>query len=88
MRKYINKLKSKPEPVRKLAVYIALAFCMSIVFLIWYFNLIDRFDRQKVVEKSRQDVKPFKLISNGLSDAFNGVNSSFKKVSDIKKGEN
>jgi hypothetical protein len=85
MHPYIKKLRSKPEHVKKSILFVALAVSMTLVFLIWSFNLNDRFEKQKVVEKSREDVKPFSMLIDSISSTIGNISKSVSSAPSIKE---
>lgn len=84
MHPYIKKLRSKPDHVKKGILTLALVVSMFLVSIVWFYNLGDRFDKQKVAEESRDDVKPFTLLTNSVSDAFGNISASVGNFSSIK----
>lgn len=85
MHPYIKKIRSKPEHVKKSILALALIVSMSLVSFIWIYNIQDRFsDDKKIAEKSREDVKPFTLLTNSISDTWENIGASVGNVSSIK----
>lgn len=76
MRAYIKKLQSKSEETRKLIFVAVLILCMSFVSFIWIYNLGTRFGNKKVAEQTNEDIKPFQLFKNSLSDTFKNISAS------------
>ena len=76
MRAYIKKLQSKSEETRKLIFVSVLILCMSFVSFIWIYNLGTRFGDGKVAEQTDEDIKPFQLFKNSLSDTFKNISAS------------
>jgi hypothetical protein len=84
MYQYIKKLKSKPDHVKKSILLFALIFSMSLVSIVWFYNLEDRFDSKKVTEKSREDVKPFSLLIDSISNTVKNISASVGSAPSIK----
>jgi hypothetical protein len=76
MRAYIKKLQSKSEETRKLIFVGVLILCMSFVSFIWIYNLGTRFGNGKVAVQTNEDIKPFQLFKNSLSDTFKNIGAS------------
>jgi len=88
MRQYIKKLQAKDEDTRKLIMVGSLILCMSFVSFIWIYNLGTRFGNPKVATQTNEDIKPFKLFSNSLSDTYKNISASVGKATvadEIKK---
>lgn len=88
MRKYIKKIQSKSEDTRKLIFVGTLILFMSFVSFVWIYSLGQRFGDSKVKEQAREDIKPFKLFTNSISDTYKNLSASAGKssvVSDVKK---
>lgn len=83
IKNYIKKAKEKPEHARKRILTIWLIVCMSIVFLIWFYNLGLRFNKS-TADKTRDDVKPFKMFGESISSTFDNINNSLDKISPVK----
>ncbi len=81
MRKYIRKLQSKPEHIRKQILVGSLVVSMSFVSLIWIASLGYNFTKEKVV-KTEDVIKPFALFKQTISETINDVGAS---VGDISK---
>ncbi|NVN97630.1 hypothetical protein HXX01_05420 [Candidatus Nomurabacteria bacterium] len=80
MRQYIKKLQSKNEDTRKLIMVGSLIVCMALVSFIWIYNLGTRFGDPKVATQTNEDIKPFKLFSNSLSDTYKNISASVGKA--------
>ena len=81
MRAYVKKLQSKSEDTRKLIFVSSLIVCMSFVSFIWIYGLGVRFGDPEVKNQTNEDVKPFKLFGNSMSDAYKNVSASVGKIS-------
>lgn len=83
---YIKNLQSKTEDTRKQIVVLALVASMSLVVFVWVSSLNGLFvSKPKPEAVASSDVKPFKLFTNSLSDAFSNISASVGKISSIKK---
>ena len=80
MRTYIKKIQSKSEDTRKLIFVSSLVVCMSVVVFIWVYNLGTRFSDPKVADQTSQDIKPFQIFSNTISDTYKSVSASVGKA--------
>jgi hypothetical protein len=87
MRAYIKKLQSKSEDTRKLIFVGLLILCMSFVSFIWIYNLGTRFESPEVVNQTNEDIKPFKLFSNSISDTYKNMSASVGKITTNKEPE-
>ncbi len=84
MNKYIEKLQSKDEVVRKRMFAGMLFISMVIIGSIWIYNLGDRFNGE-VKSQAQNDIKPFKLFANSLTDTYKNISASVGSISSIKK---
>lgn len=82
MRAYIKKLQAKDEDTRKFIFISTMIVCMSFVAFVWIYNLGTRFGNPKIAEQANEDIKPFKLFSNSLSDTYNNMSASVGKIKD------
>lgn len=73
MRKYVNKLRKKPEHIRKQYLIGAMIVSMSLVGGIWIYSLTNRFTSPDMPQKTQADLKPFVLFSQGVQSAYKGV---------------
>jgi len=80
MRRYIKKIQNKEEIVRKQIFAGLLIVSMTIVGFVWIYNLGNRFDK-KVKEQAREDVKPFKLFTNSISNTYKNISASVGSIS-------
>lgn len=87
MRAYIKKLQSKSEVVRKQILVGSLVVCMAFVGVIWISTLGYKFSKNNVA-KSQDDIKPFALLGQTISNTYNNVTASVGNISSsIKKVE-
>lgn len=85
MRAYIKKLQSKTEETRKLIFMTSLIVTMSVVSFIWIYSLSDRLGDKEVKLQANEDIKPFKLFTNSISNTFKNTSASVGKISSNKK---
>lgn len=83
MHPYIKKLRSKPDHIKKSILAFALIVSMSLVSMVWFFSLGNRFNN-KTAEKTREDVKPFSMLGDSISNAVNNISASVGNISGIK----
>jgi len=86
MRKYIRKLQSKSESTRKQILVGSLIVCMSFVGLIWVNSLGYKFNKENSA-KAQEDIKPFALFGQTISDTYNNVTASVGNISSSLKKE-
>ncbi|MFA5827672.1 MAG: hypothetical protein WC839_04260 [Candidatus Paceibacterota bacterium] len=86
MRKYIRKLQSKSESTRKQILVGSLIVCMSFVGLIWVNSLGYKFNKENFA-KTQEDIKPFALFGQTISDTYNNVTASVGNISSSLKKE-
>lgn len=84
MHSYIKKLQSKSEDTRKLIFVGSLVVCMSLVGFVWIYGLGTRFSSPKVAVKSDEDIKPFKLFTNSISNTFKSISASVGSINTKK----
>ena len=87
MRAYIKKLQSKSEDTRKLMFVGSLIVCMSFVSFIWIYNLGTRFGNPKVAEQTNEDIKPFKLFGDSISNTYKDMSASVGKITSKKEAK-
>lgn len=75
MRTYIKKLQAKPENKRKQIFVGAMTVCMSFVLFIWVSTIGSKFSAEKIA-KVQEDIKPFALFSQTISDTVGGITAS------------
>lgn len=80
IRSYIKKLQAKDEDTRKLIFVTSLILCMSFISFIWVYSLGYRYKSEIVEEKVREDVKPFKLFGDSISNVYKDVTASVGKI--------
>jgi len=88
MRAYIKKLQAKDEGTRRIIFIGALILCMSFVSFIWIYSLGARFGDSKIAEQTNEDIKPFKLFSNSISDTYKSVSASVGKAAAVNEVNN
>lgn len=82
---YIKKLKEKDEDKRKRIFFWTMTCSMSIVVLIWFYSLGMRFGNPEVKEQTNEDIKPFKLFKDSISNTFSNIGSSVKNAPSVNK---
>jgi len=85
MRAYIKKIQSKSEDTRKLIFVGSLILLMSFVSFVWIYSLGSRFGDPKIKEQANEDIKPFKLFSNSISNTYKDLNASVGKASTVNE---
>ena len=88
MRAYIKKLQSKKEETRKQIFAGVMIVSMSFVVLVWFYSLGDIFSNPKVKEQTNEDIKPFKLFSNSISDTYKSIGASVGKIPSVTDNAN
>lgn len=87
MRTYIKKLQSKSENTRKQILVGSLIVCMSFVGLIWVNSFGNKFSKENTV-KIHEDIKPFALFGQSISDTYKNISASVGNISSsVKKDE-
>ncbi|MDE2031282.1 MAG: hypothetical protein KGI58_03445 [Patescibacteria group bacterium] len=84
MRAYIKKLQSKPEDARKRILLVSLITSMSFVVLIWVYGLGGLFSGSND-SQTNNSLKPFTLLANSVSDAYQNISASVGNISSISK---
>lgn len=84
MRTYIKKLQSKSENTRKQILVGSLVICMSFVGLIWINSLGYKFSQENSA-KVQEDIKPFALFGQTISNTYNNITASVGNISSLKK---
>ncbi len=88
MHNYIKKIQSKTEETRKQILAGVMIVSMSLVGFIWVHSLGTRFGSPKIQEQANDNVKPFKLFGNSISETFSSISASVGNATskiDIKK---
>ena len=83
MHPYIKKLRSKPDHIKKSILAFALIVSMSLVSMVWFFSLGNRFNN-KTAEKTREDIKPFSMLGDSISNAVKNISASVGNISVVK----
>lgn len=86
MNTYIKKLQSKSKDTRKQILIGALVISMSFVVLIWISSLGYKFNKESSA-KVQEDIKPFALFKQTISNTYNNVTASAGNISSLKKKE-
>lgn len=85
MRAYIKKIQSKPEDIRKQILVGSLIVCMSFVGLIWVNSLGYKFNKDTKL-KVEEDIKPFNMFKQTISNTYNNISASVGNIS-LPKGQ-
>jgi len=81
MNTYIKKLQSKSEDARKQILVASLITSMSLVAIVWFYSLGDRFNNKKEeVAQVSPEVKPFTLFAKSIGDTYNNIAASVGNV--------
>ena len=84
MRTYIKKLQAKKESTRKQILAGSLVVCMSLVGLVWVGSLGYKFSKENTA-KAQEDIKPFALFGQTISNTYNNVTASVGNISSSKQ---
>lgn len=87
MRAYIRKLQLKKEETRKQIFAGVMIVCMSLVGVIWIGTLGYKFGHKETVVKSEDDIKPFALFGQSITNTVGNVTASVGKISEMKKDD-
>ena len=84
---YIKKLQSKSEDTRKQILVVSMIASMSIVVFVWVYGLGALFTQKTEVQASTtNEVKPFKLFANSITDTYQNISASVGKISSKNNG--
>lgn len=86
MRTYIKKLQAKPEEVRKQILAGSLVVIMSFVCFIWVSSIGPKFSKEKTAKIS-EDLKPFALFGQSITDTYTNVTASVGSIKTSLKNE-
>lgn len=84
MHSYVKKLQSKSEESRKQILTFSLLICMSLSVFIWVYSLGDHFN-SKTSEQANNDLKPFKLFANSISNTYQNITANAGNASTVKE---
>ena len=87
MRAYIKKLQTKSEETRKQILIGSLIVCMSFVGLIWINSLGYKFSKENTTSNIQEEIKPFALFSQTISNSYDNVSASVGNISSSLKKE-
>lgn len=80
---HIDKIRRKPEHVRKrIAFFVTLAIFSIIIFFWFYFVRIDIIS-QKKVKSNVNIISPFVNVKNTFGQIFSGINQSTKTIRNV-----
>ena len=83
MYSYIRKLRSKSEQSRKQIFALTMIGSMAFVVFIWIYGLNAKFSSPKVKDQVSQDIKPFKLFANSLSNTYENISANVIKAPSV-----
>ena len=81
---YIKNLQNKEEITRKQILIGSLVVCMSLVGFLWISTLGSSFKKDDVAKK-QEDIKPFALLGQSISDTVGNVTASVGKIPALNK---
>ncbi|HPS21291.1 MAG TPA: hypothetical protein PLO44_00565 [Candidatus Paceibacterota bacterium] len=73
MRKTIHKLRQKPEEERRHILHISIIIIAIVMILLWAFSLGKNLSQPEVKEKVKQDLQPFSVLKDNLSEGYKSV---------------
>jgi len=75
MKKYIEQLKEKPEPVRKQIALVGAIIGSGIILIFWITTM--SFDAKNVIADSKEKiVSPLSMIRENAKDTYDGLKAS------------
>ncbi len=80
MEKFISNLREKPESHRKKILFVSLAIIMTLIVSLWIYGLTHRFTKKEVVQETKEDIKPFKLLGSKFQNIFQNMTASAGKA--------
>jgi hypothetical protein len=80
MRAYVNKLRAKPEHVRKQILAGSMITSMMFVGAVWIYGLGYRFHNDVTPEATAADAKPFALFGESISSAYHNITASVGNI--------
>ncbi len=84
MRAYIKKLQAKDEDTRKRILVGSMIGSMAFVVFVWVYGLGVRFGNPEIRQQANEDIKPFKLFGNSLSNTYKNISASVIKSSSLE----
>jgi len=73
MRKTIHRLRQKPEEERRHILHICIVIAAIIMIALWIFSLGKSLSAPEVKEKAKQDLQPFSVLKDNLSEGYKSV---------------
>jgi hypothetical protein len=73
MRKTIHRLRQKPEEERRHILHISIVIAAIIMIALWVFSLGKSLTAPETKQKVKQDLQPFSVLKNNLSDGYKSV---------------
>jgi hypothetical protein len=80
MKKFIEKLRSKPEHIRKNILYATTFSVTGLILIIWIYSLVSHLSSPETREAFRNDLKPLTVIKDNLSDAYQNITADLSKI--------
>jgi competence protein ComGF len=95
MKEYINRIKSKDRAIRQQYLWTYLILLMIVIGGIWIFSLTYHLSNKKIVEQTKEEIKPLELFVDGFKNSFKDITAnvgsiklnSEKNISEISSGE-
>ncbi len=83
MRKIIEKLHAKPEPVRRMVAIAVSLFLTSIVFAVWLHARLNVVSNSTVAEQGLvQESNPMNVLKNNAAEAYQSIKDATAPSSD------
>ncbi|MFH1608846.1 MAG: hypothetical protein ABH951_02395 [Patescibacteria group bacterium] len=73
MRKTIHRLRQKPEEERRQILHIIIIIAAIFMILLWVFSLGKNVSTPETKIKMKEDLKPFSVLKDNLSDGYKSV---------------
>ncbi|KKQ35662.1 MAG: hypothetical protein US50_C0008G0003 [Candidatus Nomurabacteria bacterium GW2011_GWB1_37_5] len=78
MNDLIKKIQKKPKHVRSQIIMVTSLVITGIIVLFWVYSLPYRFSNNEQ-GGLKEDIKPFKILSETLSDTIGGISDTIKR---------
>lgn len=82
MRKYIHKLRQKPEEERRHILHIFIFVVAVVMILLWVYSLGRSFNEPETKIKMKEDLKPFSVLKDNLVGGYNSMSDKEVEVSE------
>ena len=73
MRKIIHRLRQRPEEEKRQILHISIIIIAIALIVLWVFSLNKTLSTPETKEKFKNDLKPFSILKNNLSEGFKNV---------------